>query len=175
MLASVQKDASDRFLFNARNPFDASDTITLKQEPQNHQGLFFAQVHVTQKSFVHLLKASFASIALVSLVAFVVFPSFDSFDFAVMTRHEPCLSLATGSQLICLESGVSNRVRFSKWALSVSADEALLNLNVKYYLTEHTISDSIGFVPRIKKTVWLWQCGRCGYEWLPRDADAEPK
>jgi hypothetical protein len=30
---------------------------------------------------------------------------------------------------------------------------------------------------RIKKTVWLWKCERCGYEWLPRDPEAtdEPK
>jgi predicted Zn-ribbon and HTH transcriptional regulator len=45
----------------------------------------------------------------------------------------------------------------------------------EYYLTEHTISDSIALVPKVKKTVWLWQCSRCGYEWLPRDAEIEPK
>jgi len=28
---------------------------------------------------------------------------------------------------------------------------------------------------KVKKTVWLWQCERCGNEWLPRDADTEPK
>lgn len=28
---------------------------------------------------------------------------------------------------------------------------------------------------KIKETVWLWVCERCGYKWLPRDADVEPK
>jgi predicted Zn-ribbon and HTH transcriptional regulator len=28
-------------------------------------------------------------------------------------------------------------------------------------------------MPKIKKTVWLWQCNRCGYEWLPRDGDTD--
>ena len=28
-------------------------------------------------------------------------------------------------------------------------------------------------MPKIKKTVWLWQCNRCGYEWLPRDGDMD--
>jgi len=28
---------------------------------------------------------------------------------------------------------------------------------------------------RVKESVWLWVCERCGYKWLPRDADMEPK
>jgi hypothetical protein len=28
---------------------------------------------------------------------------------------------------------------------------------------------------KVKKTVWLWKCERCDNEWLPRDADVEPK
>jgi len=46
---------------------------------------------------------------------------------------------------------------------------------VEYYLTEHTISDSIASMAKVKESVWLWVCERCGYKWLPRDADVEPK
>ena len=28
---------------------------------------------------------------------------------------------------------------------------------------------------RVKETVWLWVCERCGHKWLPRDAEMEPK
>jgi predicted Zn-ribbon and HTH transcriptional regulator len=28
---------------------------------------------------------------------------------------------------------------------------------------------------KIKMTVWGWKCERCGNEWLPRDAEQEPK
>src|SRR5882724_2723471 len=46
MLASIQKYAGDRFLFDSGDPLNASDAVTLKQESQNHQRLFFAEVHI---------------------------------------------------------------------------------------------------------------------------------
>jgi hypothetical protein len=27
---------------------------------------------------------------------------------------------------------------------------------------------------KVKKTVWFFQCERCGYEWLPREEGVEP-
>ena len=28
---------------------------------------------------------------------------------------------------------------------------------------------------KVKQTVYLWLCERCGHKWLPREVDMEPK
>jgi hypothetical protein len=87
MLASIEKYAGNRFLFNARDPLDAADAVTFKQEPENHQRLFFAEIHIAEKSFAFLLESALALLALESLNAFAIFSGFDSFNFAVVAGH----------------------------------------------------------------------------------------
>jgi hypothetical protein len=87
MLASVKQNAGDRFLFNTSDPFDASDTVTLKQKSQNHQRLFFAQVHIAEKPFGFRLKVTLAVATEKTLSAFAVFARFDGFELAVMASH----------------------------------------------------------------------------------------
>jgi hypothetical protein len=36
------------------------------------------------------------------------------------------------------------------------------------------ISGSIARMARVKETVWLWVCERCGHKWLPRETNMEP-
>src|SRR5438046_1414118 len=103
MLASIQKNAGDRFLLNASDPLDAADAIAFQQEPKNEQRLFFGEVHITEKGFAFLLKSALALIAAKSLIAFAILPGFDGFDFAVMAGHfEPCFPRRVSSKCRCL-------------------------------------------------------------------------
>ena len=87
MLASVQQNAGDRFLFNARDPFDAADAVTLKQKHENHQRLFFGQVHIAEKRIAFFLESALALVTAKPLIAFAVFAGFLRFDFAVVAGH----------------------------------------------------------------------------------------
>jgi hypothetical protein len=87
MLASVKQNAGDRFLFDARDPFDGSDAVTFQKDPENHQRLFFTQVHIAEKSVGLCLKVTLAITTEKTLIAFAVFPGFDGFELAVVTGH----------------------------------------------------------------------------------------
>jgi hypothetical protein len=41
------------------------------------------------------------------------------------------------------------------------------------YLTAYSKEEILPGMAKIQ--VWVWQCERCGHEWMPRDRDATPK
>jgi hypothetical protein len=87
VLASIKQNAGDRFLFDASDPFNGSDAVTLKQKPQDEQRLFVAQVHIAEKPFGFRLKVTLTVSAEKTLSAFAVFARFDGFELAVMAGH----------------------------------------------------------------------------------------
>jgi Zn finger protein HypA/HybF involved in hydrogenase expression len=72
---------------------------------------------------------------------------------------------------------VSNRARFSTWALSVDAGKArFLVTEVYYYRYIVTWSSKItAGMAKQKITVYRYTCERCDHEWLPRELENEPR